>query len=47
MVVFLVVGFIGLGRFSGRVRNVDAVGLFASGMIAGAGLTGLFRGPGR
>jgi len=38
---FLVAGAAGLLRFSQGVRNVDALGLFASGAIFGASLAGV------
>ena len=41
--VLLLVGVLGLGRFSLRVRTVDTVGLFASGMLAGLALSRLLR----
>ena len=43
MIVLLIVAAVGFGRFSRQVRNVDAVGLFSSGAIAGVGLSGLFK----
>jgi hypothetical protein len=42
-IVFIVVGAIGLGRFSQHVRNVDIAGLFASGVAAGVGLMTLLK----
>lgn len=41
--ILLLVGVLGLGRFSRQVRTVDAVGLFASGMLAGGALSRLLR----
>jgi hypothetical protein len=39
--VFFMLGILGLVRFSGGVRSVDVVGLFASGIVTGAALTQL------
>jgi hypothetical protein len=38
-VVMLVIALSGVGRFSRGVRNVDVLGLFASGMLAGTSIT--------
>jgi hypothetical protein len=40
-VVFILIAFLGFWQFSQGVRSVDVIGLFASGMLAGAALTGL------
>jgi hypothetical protein len=34
----LIIGLSGIGRFSGDVRNVDVLGLFASGFVTGIAL---------
>jgi len=44
--VFLMIGILGLVRFSDGVRSVDVVGLFASGLVTGVALMqliGMFR----
>ena len=43
LLVLLLLGVIGLARFAPRVRSVDAVGLFASGALAGGALVRLVR----
>ena len=40
-IVLLVIGLGGVTRFSRGLRNVDTIGLFASGVIAGAALAEL------
>jgi ABC-type uncharacterized transport system permease subunit len=39
--MFLLFSFVGLWRFSQDVRTVNVVGLFVSGVVAGAVLTGI------
>lgn len=40
-VVFILIAFLGFWQFSQGIRSVDVVGLFASGALAGAALTGM------
>ena len=44
MLVAMIIGLLGLARFSPGVRSVAVVGLFASGMAFGAGLVRLVLG---
>ncbi len=41
LIVLVVIAFAGLIRFSRETRSVDAVGLFASGMLAGSAIARL------
>jgi len=42
IIILLLIAIIGLWQFSNGVRNVDVLGLFASGALAGAVITGFF-----
>lgn len=41
VIIFLIIGIMGLLRFSGNVRTVDMVGLFGSGLACGVALMGM------
>ncbi|GAB1470203.1 hypothetical protein MASR2M66_10800 [Chloroflexota bacterium] len=41
-IILFVLAMVGLMQFSQGVRSVDVVGLFASGLLAGAAITGFF-----
>jgi hypothetical protein len=41
-IILFVISMLGLSQFSQGVRSVDIVGLFASGALAGAAITGFF-----
>jgi len=41
-IILFILAMFGLTQFSDGVRSVDIVGLFASGALAGAALTGFF-----
>ncbi len=42
MIIFIALAAGGLWQFSNGVRTVDVIGLFASGALAGAGISSVF-----
>lgn len=42
LIILFLFSLLGLWQFSHNIRSVDIVGLFASGALAGAAITGFF-----